>query len=361
MRMATVSILILNWNQPKLTIDCVHSVLRQDYQDFEIILIDNDSKDDSVTQFKKEFSDNKKIRLVVNDKNYGYAGGNNKGVKYAKGRYFLILNNDTIAEPGWLRAMVDALESDKGIAMVTSNVINCAEPERFPEFRKRFATRRWWTTTPLCYSVELERLKPERDGLVDTFAVNGCSFIYRKDLVKLPFDDDYFIYAEETKLSWIMRVQGYAIRIAPKARLFHLHSVVRKSNKKVNTYFTFLGERNKVLNWFTWFTPWTTIRLLPMFLVSVLLLNLFDWRKIPSRVKAYFWVLFHPNWIIQKRCEIQGVRKMKDKEVFRSMSCKIYNDYAIENKLLRGILRALNAMSCGYYWLVRLKTKEFYL
>jgi GT2 family glycosyltransferase len=359
--MVTVSILILNWNQPKLTIDCVHSVLRQDYQDFDIVLIDNDSKDDSVARFKEEFSGNRKIKLVVNSKNFGYAGGNNKGVKHAKGKYILILNNDTIAEPGWLRAMVEALESDKRLAMVTSNVINCAEPEKFPEFRKRFSTRRWWTTTPLCYSVELEKLKPGADGLVETFAVNGCSFIYRREPVKLPFDDDYFIYAEETKLSWVMRVQGYGVKIAPKARLFHLHSVARKSDKKVNTYFTFLGERNKVLNWYTWFTPWTTMRLLPVFFVSALLLNLFDWKKIPSRIKAYLWVLAHPGWIIRKRREIRKMRNVKDKAVFRSMSCKIYNDYAIENKVLRGILRGLNAASRGYYRLVGLKTMDHLL
>lgn len=355
-----MSILILNWNQPKLTLDCVRSVLGQDYQDFDVVLIDNDSKDDSVEQFKREFSTNPKIKLVVNDKNYGYAGGNNKGITHAHGKYILILNNDTIAQPGWLRTMVEALESDKKIAMVTSNVINCAEPEKFSEFRKRFSTRRWWTTTPLCYSVELEKLKQDKNGLVETFAVNGCSFIYRRELVPVPFDGDYFIYAEETKLSWIMRVQGYHVMIAPKAKLFHLHSVSKKSNKKVNTYFTFLGERNKVLNWFTWFSPWTTIRLLPVFFASALLLNLFDWRKIPSRVKAYFWVLFHPNWIVRKRREIQALRKVKDKEVFKSMSCKIYNDYAIENKVLRWILRGLNGISRAYYGIVGLRTREFY-
>src|SRR3990172_12049858 len=121
--MAKVSVIILSYKQKELTVNCIKSVLAQDYADIDIILVDNASQDGSVELFKKEFGKNKKIRIVESRENTGYTGGNNLGQKFAKGNYMVVLNNDAIVDRKWLSELVKAIESDDKIGAVSSHVI----------------------------------------------------------------------------------------------------------------------------------------------------------------------------------------------------------------------------------------------
>lgn len=350
-----ISIIILNWNQPELTVNCVDSILKQDFRDFEIILIDNSSEDNSFEIFEREFLENKKIKLVRNRENLGYAEGNNVGAKVAKGEFVVIQNNDTLLEKNWLAEMVKAIESDEKIALVTANILNMPLVEKISEYRKLFSKRTWWTIGFLGYGIDLEN--KERGKLIDIFAVNGCSFIYRKNLVgDEPFDPDYFIYAEETKLSWLMRLRGYDIKIAPEAKVFHLHNITRKSSKKVDKYFTFLGERNKIMNWLTFYELKSLIKLFPVYLAGLLLPNLSDPRKIPSRFRSYLWILTHMELILKKRREMQSQRKISDSEIMRYMSYKLNNEKIVSSKGLKKVIRFLNWLSYVYSKIVGIKT-----
>ena len=94
-----ISIVILNYNAGKLLIDCVDSITKSNYQNIEIILVDNISHDGSHLQCKKQFSD---IILIENKENLGYCEGNNVGIRIAKGQFIIILNPDTIVDPKWI-------------------------------------------------------------------------------------------------------------------------------------------------------------------------------------------------------------------------------------------------------------------
>ena len=100
--MVKVSVIVLNFNQYKLTIDCIESLLKQSFEDFEIILIDNFSKDESYKKFMDKFENNPQIKIFQTNKNLGYTGGNNFGVTKSNGNYIAILNNDTEVEQDWL-------------------------------------------------------------------------------------------------------------------------------------------------------------------------------------------------------------------------------------------------------------------
>ncbi len=352
-----VSVIVLNWNQTELTVNCVNSILKQDFRDFEIILIDNASDDNSFEIFEREFSGNERIRLIKNKENLGYAEGNNIGAKIAKGKFIVIQNNDTLVEKKWLQEMVKAIENDEKIALVTANILNVPSADKIPEYRKLFSKRTWWTIGFLGYGIDLEN--NERGKPIDVFAVNGCSFIYRKSLVgEEPFDKDYFIYAEETKLSWLMRLKGYDIKIAPEANVFHLHNMVRKSNTKMDKYFTFLGERNKIMNWLTFYEMKNLIKLSPIYFIGLLFLNLSDLRKIPYRVSSYFWILTHQRIVLKKRNEIQKQRKVSDSEVVKYMSCRFNNEKIFRSRFLKSLVRLLNGFSCLYFRTMRLRTIE---
>jgi len=351
-----VSIIILNYKQKELTVNCVKSVLSQNYKDFEIILVDNASKDGSVESLRKEFGHNPKIKIIESRENTGYTGGNNLGYKYAKGKYIAVLNNDTIVDKKWLVELITALESKKNIAMATSQCLNTPSFDNLYKKIKIIQKKPLWTTTILGYPSN-RKIKSKEP--VSTFAVHGGSFIYKKNIVGVPFDPDYFIYAEETKLSWLTRLRGYEIVIAPKSYFFHLGNVVRKKDFKINKYFTFLGERNKIINFLTFYSIKNLIKLSPLILLGTIFINFSELRKIPYRFKSYLWILFHLGWISKKRREAQKKRRVKDDDIIKNMSCKFYDDYFFSG-VAKYLFKILNFLFCIYCRIMLIKTIEYY-
>lgn len=94
-----ISIIILNYNAGKLLEDCIDSVSKTAYENFQIILVDNKSQDNSHLVCKEKFPN---IILIQNDENLGYCEGNNVGIRHADGKFVAILNPDTTVEPSWL-------------------------------------------------------------------------------------------------------------------------------------------------------------------------------------------------------------------------------------------------------------------
>ena len=112
-----MSIIILNWNRRDDTLECLRSVQRIDYPDFETIVVDNGSSDGSVAAMRTAFP---QVRVLEAKENLGYAGGNNVGIRDALERgtdYVLLLNNDTIVDPALLREFVDAAAAALHIAV----------------------------------------------------------------------------------------------------------------------------------------------------------------------------------------------------------------------------------------------------
>ena len=100
-----VSIVVLNYNAGKLLLNCIESIKKSSYQNIEILVVDNISSDNSQIECKKKFPD---IKLIQNDENLGYCGGNNAGIKKAEGEFIIILNPDTIVETNWIDELLNA-------------------------------------------------------------------------------------------------------------------------------------------------------------------------------------------------------------------------------------------------------------
>ena len=123
-----VAIIILNWNRKDDTLACLRSLDRVAYEEREILVVDNHSTDGSVDAFRENYPG---IEIIENDKNLGYAAGNNVGIRRAMENaadVILLLNNDTEVEPGFLGAMVDVLESDAHIGAVGPKIYYFSEP-----------------------------------------------------------------------------------------------------------------------------------------------------------------------------------------------------------------------------------------
>ena len=111
-----ISVIILNYNGKDYNGKCLTSVFASNYSNYEVIFVDNNSTDDSVRIVESMFGANQRLRVILNGKNLGFAEGNNIGVKYAKGKYLVFLNNDTEVDPSWLLEISKVFSSDRNIA-----------------------------------------------------------------------------------------------------------------------------------------------------------------------------------------------------------------------------------------------------
>jgi len=98
-----VSVIVLNYNAGELLLNCIDSLKRSEYRNLEIIVVDNISSDNSQIKCKQKFPE---IKLIQNNENTGYCGGNNTGIKEAKGEFIVILNPDTIVKSNWLKELI---------------------------------------------------------------------------------------------------------------------------------------------------------------------------------------------------------------------------------------------------------------
>ena len=216
------SIIIVLYNSSRYIEPCIESIMRQDYP-HEIIAVDNNSRDDSCQILKEKYPH---VRLIKNQENAGYGAGNNEGVKYASGKYIVILNPDTIVEERWLRELIEPLkDTDKIITtpkIITYNgeLINtCGAINHFSGLT---------FTRGLGCPVDMPFCKTRVSGF------SGCSFAIRRDLYLSlgGFDQRFFMYNDDADLSWRANLNGFKILYIPQSTVKHDYTL-KMSPKKL--------------------------------------------------------------------------------------------------------------------------------
>ncbi len=119
-----VSVIILNYNGEKYLSNCLNSVLKNHYKNYEVVLVDNASTDASMAEAERVFGGDPRLRIIRNSANLGFSGGNNVGYKQSKGEYLVFLNNDTVVDEYWLSELVNAMQSDPSIGLAQSKILN---------------------------------------------------------------------------------------------------------------------------------------------------------------------------------------------------------------------------------------------
>ncbi|MBK8550804.1 MAG: glycosyltransferase family 2 protein [Ignavibacteria bacterium] len=185
------SVIIVNYNGKKFLKDCFDSLMKQSFTDFQIVFVDNNSGDGSV-EFIKENYPSDKIKIIISDKNLGFAGGNNLGYKNCEGEYIVLLNNDTTVDKDWLKNLIDCISADANIGMAQSLVLTEGIPGKYYEMNG--------TVNLLGHNI-MEIFEIGKDGLGEIFLAGGCSLIIRRSLadeLNGLFLDEYFAYSEKT-------------------------------------------------------------------------------------------------------------------------------------------------------------------
>lgn len=242
--MMLISIIILNWNRKKDTVECLHSLknisLMGKKAEIELIVVDNASTDNSQHEIKKTLQDIKKstgwnCELLENHKNLGFAAGNNVGIKHAINHgadYMLILNNDTVAEKNFLKEMLLTIESDSKIGAVTPKIYFSKGYEFHKDKYKSNELGKviwsaggvidWNNVFGTNRGVdEVDRGQYDHEYNCD-FATGACVFLRSKAIKSAgDFDEKYFMYMEDVDLSWRLKKLGWKIRFSPKAIIWH--------------------------------------------------------------------------------------------------------------------------------------------
>jgi GT2 family glycosyltransferase len=229
-----VSVVEATYEDVKLTSRCLASLEAQSYAPLEIILVDNGSRNDLTAHMAVQFPG---CTVLRNSRNLGFAGGYNRGIRQASGRYVAILNNDAVADPEWIADMVRVAERDPGVGAVAAVVIDGHRPDVLDSFGLGIAL------DGMARQAGTGRRADEALPDMEVLAASGCACLFSAAALARVglFDESFFAYCEDIDLALRLRWAGYAIRLAPSARVLHYHSMTagRFSVRKV-----FLVERN---------------------------------------------------------------------------------------------------------------------
>jgi GT2 family glycosyltransferase len=255
-----ISLIVINYNTKHLLPACMESLKNQDYDNIEIILIDNDSADGTCQYMQENYP---KIITVCNKDNLGYAGAGNQGIKLAKGDYVMTLNPDIIFEPSYIKNCIKKMEEDSKIGVIGGKLYKY-------NFKNNHKTN--YIDTVGIFSYKNRRFIDDGQGLKDkgqfdeegeVFGVSGACPIYRRaalEDIKIfdeYFDGDFFMYKEDVDISWRLRLRGWKCYYLPKAVAHHgrgtgvlkrfTHIEVMKNRKKLNQFQKYHSYKNQRL------------------------------------------------------------------------------------------------------------------
>lgn len=235
-----VSIIIVNWNGLNYLDSCLESVFNLDYNNFEVIFVDNGSKDGSVNFVNKRFP---KVKIIQNKKNLGFAKGNNVGIKKAKGKYIATLNNDTKVDPSWLKELVSAAENDEKIGTCASKILIYDTPKLIDSAGIFIARNGGGENRGAILSS-----KRYCNKKTEVFGACAAAALYRKKMLKDIgyFDQDYFAYFEDVDLAWRAQLAGWKCMFIPSAIVYHKGGGT--SRKEASSFTKYLCERNRIWN-----------------------------------------------------------------------------------------------------------------
>src|SRR4030042_683779 len=169
-----ISVVVLNWNGVKVLEKCLKSLMLQTFRPLETIVVDNASTDGSVDFIKNRYPN---IKLIVNERNLGFGGGNNVGILSSEGRYIMMLNNDTRLDPKCIEELKGSLEKDRRYGACASKILL--------EYEDNLIDAAGIVVCPDGLSIGRGRLeKGDRyDEEVEVFFASGCAGLYRKQML----------------------------------------------------------------------------------------------------------------------------------------------------------------------------------
>ena len=332
-----VSIIILNYNAGELLLNCVESVFKTNYNNLDVIVVDNASSDKSHLKCKEIFN---KIRLLENKENEGYCEGNNIGIRDARGEFIVILNPDTIVEPNWLSEFLKAY-SKFGDGLYQPKILSLYEKEILQSTGNMIHLFGFGFARDKGIKDKNQFKKIEKIG----YASGTCLFTTSKVLKKIGLLDPFlFLYHDDLDLGWRAAQVGINSYFVPNAEIFHAESYMLKwSSKK----FYWL-ERNRKYCLLTHFSKNTYKKMRwTLLLVDILVWIFYISRGfIGAKIKAELDIKRNKKYIKTKYLELENKKIISDNELIDNFPDKIFVPVNVAtkniNKYFNSILEKLS-------------------
>ena len=235
-----VSIIIVNWNGRQYLEECLSSVYAQTYSNFEVIFVDNNSKDGSVEFVATSFPETK---VIKNNENLGFAEANNIGIKAANAKYIATLNNDTKADPNWLKEIITVAERADDIGSCASKMLRYKDHSIIDSTGIKLFS----TGTVMDRGSE-EKDKGQYDKSEEVFGACAGAALYRVEMLNAIglFPSHYFASYEDVDLAWRARYAGWKCVYVPSAIVYHVRFATQKRLLAKGSTFSTRKLRNQL-------------------------------------------------------------------------------------------------------------------
>ena len=314
--LSLVSVLILTYNRTDLLKQALDAALKSDYPNLEFIISDNASEED-IAEFIKKNYPKKDVKVFKKKINGGLTGGFNFGYKYCKGKYVMLLCNDTKITRPSISIMVKMMEEDEEIGAMAPKVTQMTNP-RFIHSAGSFLTY-----SGLLYHFGVyQKDGPKYRKSYYVFSTTGAGFLVRSETIRKSglYSEDFFMAYDESDLCHRIWLSGYTIVYCPKAEVKHLWAATQDPGKPV---VWFWNQRNIVSSFLANFS-------LPYLILMLFNVNLAFWFWFFVRIsrgqighsqtllQAYIWHIFHIKRTLARRRYVQEkIRQVSDEEIFR--------------------------------------------
>lgn len=267
-----IAIVILNWNGYEDTSECIISLHKITYDNYQIIVVDNGSEAEEFNKLKYNFP---QIKVLRSDVNLGFTGGNNLGIKYSleeKTDFILLLNNDTVVEPNFIQPLLEVFELEKNAGIAAPQINYFYEPKKIWTEGGKISRVRG---SGFAYSDRIENIvKPDYKSV--TF-VSGCCMLIKKEVFEKVgvFDDNFFLYVEDADLCYRTTHAGYKIIINHHSKIFH--KVSNSTKETLSLLPLYYVTRNRL---------YFSKKNFPKFFILTLLYIIFS-----MLIKSIYWIL----------------------------------------------------------------------
>lgn len=328
-----VSMIIVSFNSRDDLGECIPSLVGQHYSDFEVIVVDNNSADETVSFVEKNYPS---IKVIRNKENYGPAKGYNIGITASRGKYVVLLNPDTIVEKGWLPELVNVMEGDEGIAACQSRVLLHDKPDVINTEGNEV------NYLGFTWCRNYGQKNTDNGGIREIVGLSVCSAILRRNVLEeiAFFDDDFFMYLDDTDLGLRMQLAGYKVVCNPRSIVYHKYKFTPARQK------LYYLERNRLLVLLKIYDKRMWLKIFPVFVfmeMGLLAVSLYQgWFK--EKIKSYAWIIRRCRLVKSKRKAVHKDQK-NTRRILNMMSPAVTFE-EIQNPILD---KFVNPLLRAYY------------
>ena len=342
-----IAVLVVNYNSKKYLPDLFDSLKKTDYPEdkWKLVFIDNASTDDSLIYAKQNYP---QAHFIEEKTNWGFAEANNIGFRWAKENgydYIILLNQDTIVTPRWLRILVETMEEDTSIGALQPKILLYPKKEYINNVGNKIHF--------LGFGYGDQSQLKDKDYRKDINEVNYCSGACVMMPVKLIqkiglFDKEMFMYLEDLDIGWKIWLAGYKSLINPNATIYHKYSFSR-STKMIGHF-----EKNRYVCLIKNYKIPTLILLIPALIIMDFGILLFSLKNKWFLKKLWsYWYLLKPStwkYIIRTRKQTMKIRKLKDRDMLKKFT-PVIKFQELSNPLLDYLA---NPFMVIYYYILKL-------